>query len=156
MHAQSIAQHADLRRTYARRARARANSRPTMRIACVCVLLGLAQADAFSFLSIGDWGDSAAKEVSPAMGKFSPDFVLALGDNFYDDGVSGVEDPQFKDKFEDTFTAPSLQVPWYVCAGNHDDIPIACAAGCAGCMPWERSDNSCSSGCCCCCCNRCC
>jgi hypothetical protein len=28
--------------------------------------------------------------------------------------------PQFKSKFEDTFTAPSLQVPWYICAGNHD------------------------------------
>ena len=34
--------------------------------------------------------------------------------------VSGVDDPQFTDKFEQTFTAPSLQVPWITCTGNHD------------------------------------
>jgi hypothetical protein len=39
---------------------------------------------------------------------------------FYSRGVKSVDDVQFKDKFEDTFTAPSLQVPWYICAGNHD------------------------------------
>eukprot|EP01065_Artemidia_motanka_P012687 TRINITY_DN16_c0_g1_i1.p2 TRINITY_DN16_c0_g1~~TRINITY_DN16_c0_g1_i1.p2 ORF type:complete len:334 (+),score=96.25 TRINITY_DN16_c0_g1_i1:103-1104(+) len=72
------------------------------------------------FLSIGDWGDSGAKELAPLMGKYSPEFVLAIGDNFYDKGVSGVDDSQFKTKFEDTFTASSLQVPWYIAAGNHD------------------------------------
>ena len=35
--------------------------------------------------------------------------------------MKSVDDPQFKDKFEDTFTGSSLtSVPWYVCAGNHD------------------------------------
>eukprot|EP00756_Hemistasia_phaeocysticola_P022057 Hpha_TRINITY_DN15810_c1_g6::TRINITY_DN15810_c1_g6_i1::g.191328::m.191328/K14379/ACP5; tartrate-resistant acid phosphatase type 5 len=77
-------------------------------------------ASGFEFLSIGDWGDSGAKDVAPAMGKHSPEFVLALGDNFYDSGVKSVDDPQFKSKFEDTFTQSSLQVPWYVGAGNHD------------------------------------
>jgi len=38
----------------------------------------------------------------------------------YDTGVSDVEDPQFQSKFEETFTALSLQVPWYLVAGNHD------------------------------------
>ncbi|GAB5356885.1 hypothetical protein AAMO2058_000326800 [Amorphochlora amoebiformis] len=74
----------------------------------------------FSFLSIGDWGDVGAKTLNPHMGTYSPEFVLAIGDNFYDTGVTGIDDPQFKEKFEDTFTADSLQVPWYVCAGNHD------------------------------------
>eukprot|EP01062_Namystynia_karyoxenos_P043528 TRINITY_DN318_c0_g1_i1.p1 TRINITY_DN318_c0_g1~~TRINITY_DN318_c0_g1_i1.p1 ORF type:complete len:365 (+),score=130.10 TRINITY_DN318_c0_g1_i1:89-1096(+) len=84
-------------------------------------LLAAGSCSAVKFLSIGDWGDSGAKSLNSAMGNYSPDFVLAIGDNFYDKGVSGVDDPQFKDKFEDTFTAPELQnVPWYVCAGNHD------------------------------------
>lgn len=87
----------------------------------VAATLGLAVGAAgFEFLSIGDWGDSGAKEVAPAMGAHSPEFVLAIGDNFYDSGVKSVDDPQFKDKFEDTFTQDSLQVPWYVSAGNHD------------------------------------
>ncbi len=73
-----------------------------------------------SFMSIGDWGDTGAKEVAPQMAKYNPEFILAIGDNFYDKGVTGVDDPQWKDKFEDTFTGESLQVPWYVCAGNHD------------------------------------
>jgi 3',5'-cyclic AMP phosphodiesterase CpdA len=54
------------------------------------------------------------------MGDYNPEWILAIGDNFYDSGVSGVDDKQFKDKFEDTFTAKSLQCPWYVVAGNHD------------------------------------
>eukprot|EP01065_Artemidia_motanka_P012691 TRINITY_DN16_c0_g4_i1.p1 TRINITY_DN16_c0_g4~~TRINITY_DN16_c0_g4_i1.p1 ORF type:complete len:359 (+),score=141.78 TRINITY_DN16_c0_g4_i1:66-1079(+) len=78
-------------------------------------------ASALDFLSIGDWGDSGAKQIAPAMGTYSPEFVLAIGDNFYDTGVKGVNDTQFKTKFEDTFTAPSLQsIPWFVTAGNHD------------------------------------
>jgi len=72
------------------------------------------------FLSIGDWGDTGAKDIADYMGKYNPEWLLSIGDNFYDDGVSGVDDPQFKDKFENTFTAKSLQVPWYICAGNHD------------------------------------
>jgi len=77
-------------------------------------------ANAFSFMSIGDWGDSGAKKLNDPMGSYNPEFVLAIGDNFYDRGVSSLEDPQFEEKFENTFTAKSLQVPWYVCAGNHD------------------------------------
>jgi hypothetical protein len=54
------------------------------------------------------------------MSSYKPKFVISTGDNFYSKGVQSVDDVQFKTKFEDTFTAPSLQVPWYVCAGNHD------------------------------------
>jgi len=75
---------------------------------------------ATQFLSIGDWGDDGAKQLADHMGEYAPEWLLGIGDNFYDDGVSGVDDPQFKDKFENTFTAKSLQVPWYLCAGNHD------------------------------------
>jgi len=72
------------------------------------------------FLSIGDWGDSGAKKIAPHMGEHHPEFVLAIGDNFYDSGVKSVDDSQFKSKFEETFTQSALQVPWYVAAGNHD------------------------------------
>ena len=60
----------------------------------VVFLTAIPACAAFSFLSIGDWGDTAAKENAPEMGKFSPEFVLALGDNFYSDGVKSVDDPQ--------------------------------------------------------------
>jgi len=48
--------------------------------------------------------------------------VLALGDNFYFDGVKNVDDPRFKNTFEDVFTADSLKGDnlWKICAGNHD------------------------------------
>ena len=39
----------------------------------------------YRFLSIGDWGDTEAKFVSGVMGDYSPEFILALGDNFYDE-----------------------------------------------------------------------
>jgi len=84
------------------------------------LVLTLGAVASFDFLSIGDWGDSGAKQVAPVMGKYDPEFVLAIGDNFYSKGVKSVDDPQFQEKFNSTFTAPSLQVPWYVCSGNHD------------------------------------
>ena len=37
------------------------------------------------------------------MAKYNPEFLLAIGDNFYSRGVTSVDDPQFKSKFEDTF-----------------------------------------------------
>ena len=89
-----------------------------LRAASVLGLVG--QSCAFTFLSIGDWGDPAAKQLNPLMGKETPEFVLAIGDNFYSKGVTGVTDPQWDTKFEKTFTAPSLNVSWYVTSGNHD------------------------------------
>lgn len=78
------------------------------------------QDNGLDFMTIGDWGDTGAKVIAPFMGDHDADWILSTGDNFYNQGVSGVDDPQFKSKFEDTFTAPSTKVPWYVCAGNHD------------------------------------
>ncbi len=47
-------------------------------------------------------------------------FVVAVGDNFYENGVASVEDKHWKQSFENVYTASSLQVPWYVILGNHD------------------------------------
>ena len=46
------------------------------------------------------------------------DFVLYMGDNFYDDGVSSVDDEQFQTKFELPYEV--LDLPFYVVLGNHD------------------------------------
>jgi len=85
------------------------------------------------FLVVGDWGGlpdfpyrtPIEMAVAEAMGKTAEDigaqFVVALGDNFYFDGVKDIDDPRFRNTFEDVFTAPSLQkTTWYITAGNHD------------------------------------
>ena len=43
-----------------------------------------------------------------------------MGDNFYEDGVQSTSDPQWRSSFETIYSAPSLQIPWYVALGNHD------------------------------------
>ena len=60
------------------------------------------------FLVIGDWGGlpffpyvtPSEASVADAMGKmgatFNTSFQLALGDNFYFDGVQSVTDPRFE------------------------------------------------------------
>ncbi|KAI1884020.1 hypothetical protein AGOR_G00222080 [Albula goreensis] len=86
------------------------------------------------FLALGDWGglprapysthieQTTAREMGLAAQEMGADFVLALGDNFYFKGVRSVDDPRFQETFEHVFTAPSLNIPWYVVAGNHDHI----------------------------------
>ena len=47
-------------------------------------------------------------------------FQFALGDNFYDDGVKHVEDPRFKDSFEDAFPDEHLlDTPWFLNLGRN-------------------------------------
>ncbi|GJN30838.1 hypothetical protein PR202_gb19176 [Eleusine coracana subsp. coracana] len=48
------------------------------------------------------------------------EFVISTGDNFYEDGLTGVDDPAFEQSFTDIYTAKSLQKPWYLVLGNHD------------------------------------
>lgn len=110
-----------------------------------------------SFLAMGDWGfdpweggDVLIKNLAANMAAWAaaeggtrPDFILALGDNFYDSGVSSVEcvtrlappesiqypfrrvlysDPAFKERWADIFIEPhvELRVPWCIILGNHD------------------------------------
>uniref|UniRef100_A0A8C3UL83 Tartrate-resistant acid phosphatase type 5 n=1 Tax=Catharus ustulatus TaxID=91951 RepID=A0A8C3UL83_CATUS len=88
---------------------------------------------ALTFLALGDWGGVpdppfvTPRQVATAatMGQVASerggDFVLALGDNFYYEGVRDEWDPRFQDTFERVFVSPGLRgVPWYVMAGNHD------------------------------------
>lgn len=75
------------------------------------------------FSVIGDWGDNTPKrdEVATVFNdvanRYDVDFTVSVGDNFYRDGVSGVDDPQFKQKWQDVYTDNK---PWYLVTGNHD------------------------------------
>ena len=84
-------------------------------------------ADALNFAVIGDWGrrgrpDQAevAKQMGIACQKAGAKFVISVGDNFYEDGVTSIDDSHWQQSFERVYAAPSLQVPWYVTLGNHD------------------------------------
>ena len=84
------------------------------------------------FLLIGDWGrgpdnpkgQAAQLKVAEAMGRVTsgnpPAAVICLGDNFYPSGAATADSPLFDQAFEKVYTAPSLQVPFWVILGNHD------------------------------------
>jgi tartrate-resistant acid phosphatase type 5 len=80
-----------------------------------------------TFIAFGDWGRDGQNlqwETAVQMGIWAEDnkcdFAIVLGDNFYETGVRSVDDPQWKTSFEDIYTAPSLQIPFYAALGNHD------------------------------------
>ncbi|RNA44717.1 tartrate-resistant acid phosphatase type 5 [Brachionus plicatilis] len=86
-----------------------------------------------NFFMIADQGGSPnppfytpiTKYVSNLMAELSTShnthFQFALGDNFYDDGVTSVNDTRFKDTFEDIYNSSNLvNTPWFFCLGNHD------------------------------------
>ncbi|EXC05037.1 Purple acid phosphatase 3 [Morus notabilis] len=80
-----------------------------------------------SFLVVGDWGRRGyynQSEVALQMGivgeKLDIDFIISTGDNFYDNGLTGTDDPAFEYSFSKIYTAPSLQKQWYSVVGNHD------------------------------------
>lgn len=83
---------------------------------------------------LGDWGGmpvppftlpgqvAAAAGMGVVAEKLQAKAVLALGDNFYTQGIRGDDvTDRFEHTFEDVYTAKSLvDIPWYVLAGNHD------------------------------------
>jgi acid phosphatase len=77
-------------------------------------------------LAFGDSGTGDGNQRAVAAGMASRigadpfDFALMLGDNFYESGVSGVEDPQFDSKFRQTYPPEPFAFPFYVALGNHD------------------------------------
>ena len=79
------------------------------------------------FIIVGDEGGFASgdqKAVAAAMGKeaerIKAQFVVTLGDNFHEDGIATPTDRRWNTEFEDVYTHPSLQIPWYPSLGNHD------------------------------------
>jgi hypothetical protein len=84
---------------------------------------------------MGDWGgipippwttpaeQETAKYMDEEVAKINAKFCLALGDNFYENGITTNEyDLRFNKTFEEVFSGPNLQAPGFfkVLAGNHD------------------------------------
>lgn len=76
------------------------------------------------FIAMGDGGtgDATQYEVARAVRRVCEqqgcDLVLYLGDNIYEIGVQGADDPQFEHKFEAPYA--DLDLPFFVVLGNHD------------------------------------
>lgn len=88
-----------------------------------------------NFLVMGDWGGlpgpiwstpaehSTADAMNQEAAKIGATFALALGDNFYENGIKTDEhDSRFKHTFEDVFDGGNLKAENFfkVLAGNHD------------------------------------
>lgn len=64
-----------------------------------------------------------AKAMSDFASNFTPtpQFVLALGDNFYTNGVKNATDKLWDYLWKDVYLQyPALNIPWYAVLGNHD------------------------------------
>jgi tartrate-resistant acid phosphatase type 5 len=86
-----------------------------------------AKSGGLNFLVFGDWGRNGeqdqrdvAEQMAVAAKDMDAKFIISVGDNFYENGVASVDDPQWQTSFEKVYSAPSLQVPWRVILGNHD------------------------------------
>jgi len=92
--------------------------------------------DDLHFLVMGDWGgqghspyttseeENTAKGMNTVAANLGAKFSLALGDNFYSNGVTSVSDSRFEKTFEQCFDGAHLQdsagFKFHVVAGNHD------------------------------------
>jgi len=86
-----------------------------------------AKSGGLNFLVLGDWGRNGerdqrdvAAQMAVAAKEMDAGFIISVGDNFYEHGVTSVDDPQWQSSFEKVYSAPVLQVPWHVALGNHD------------------------------------
>ncbi|GJN04654.1 hypothetical protein PR202_ga22219 [Eleusine coracana subsp. coracana] len=73
---------------------------------------------ALTVLAVGDWGRRGQFNqtlVADQMGiigkKMNIDFIVNVGDNFYDNGLTGVDDKAFEESITNIYTADSLQKP---------------------------------------------
>jgi 3',5'-cyclic AMP phosphodiesterase CpdA len=85
------------------------------------------EAPIFRSLIFGDWGRmgidpqmQTSQEMADYAREFPLDFIVSTGDNFYDNGVTGVDDIHWTHSFEKVYSDSSLFKPWYVVLGNHD------------------------------------
>lgn len=78
-------------------------------------------------LVVGDWGrkgsynqSAVAEQMGIVGAELDVDFIVSVGDNFYEDGLINVSDSAFTESFSEIYTAKSLQKTWHVVLGNHD------------------------------------
>jgi tartrate-resistant acid phosphatase type 5 len=76
------------------------------------------------FVVLGDTGEgnedqfAVADAIVAVCEQKGCDFGVLTGDNFYDSGVSGVDDPQWQTKFEEPYA--DITFPMFAVLGNHD------------------------------------
>ena len=76
-----------------------------------------------SFIALGDWGSGSniqlqvANAIKKYMNTHDITFIVSLGDNFYENGVTNLSDSYFYTKYENVY---NTHVPWYTILGNHD------------------------------------
>ena len=85
-----------------------------------------------TYYSIGDWGASSTsisqvKYVANVMSNYShfhiPQFIVSLGDNFYENGVNDIYDTKWDSAWYSMFIKPYPQlkyIKWFSILGNHD------------------------------------
>jgi len=75
-----------------------------------------------SFTVLGDWGRkiSYANTIGKTSESLGASMIMALGDNFYEDGVKSTKDLKWKTVFEKVYTHSFFKRKWYAIAGNHD------------------------------------
>lgn len=80
------------------------------------------------FMAVGDTGTGGEgqKRVASAMAEQAQvnpmAFVLLLGDNFYEFGISSDQAQEWQSKFEQVYFQESLQIPFKAVLGNHDHL----------------------------------
>lgn len=84
--------------------------------------------DELRIVTMGDWGQSGDGLPATIRGMDAASKALDgyhggmfLGDNFYPDGVSSVDDNRWRRYFEEPFDTEQLgSLPWHAILGNHD------------------------------------
>lgn len=87
-----------------------------------------APGDEARLLVLGDWGSGQIEQwqVAQGMDRIGRELGgfhagLMLGDNFYPAGVDSVDDPTWRDYFEQVYDTEQLgRLHWYPILGNHD------------------------------------
>ncbi|KAH8581586.1 serine threonine phosphatase [Cryptosporidium sp. chipmunk genotype I] len=76
--------------------------------------------------SIGDWGEktecllNVTKRMSSLETIINPEFVISVGDNFYQRGVKSVDDAGWTEILEGPFGVLSKKLKVHSCLGDHD------------------------------------
>ena len=78
------------------------------------------------FFALGDTGlasaarEAVVKQMRQQSKNISPHLIFLVGDNFYDAGVTSVNDSNWQTHFEVPFSAERFEAPFFACLGNHD------------------------------------
>ena len=93
-------------------------------LALIGSAVAFAQIELFVANDVGRNGHYEQKPFAELMGRMAEEHdveaILALGDTHHYMGVQSVNDPLWMTNFEQIYSHPELQVPWYPVLGNHE------------------------------------